>query len=86
MNHSLASLITKAASKQTYYTIRFLVDRPRVEDAYRTYGYFRWVDDVIDEPTCSESVRKAFIERQKSLLKNAAGASSLRMRLTRKKC
>jgi phytoene/squalene synthetase len=68
MNHSLASLITKAASKQTYYTIRFLVDRPRVEDAYQTYGYFRWVDDVIDEHTCSAPERKAFIERQKSLL------------------
>ena len=68
MNPSLASLITKAASKQTYYTIRFLVDRPRVEDAYQTYGYFRWVDDVIDEHTCSEPERKAFIERQKSLL------------------
>ena len=45
---SPASSITKAASKQTYYTIRFLVDRERVEDAYRAYAYFRWVDDVLD--------------------------------------
>jgi phytoene/squalene synthetase len=43
-----ASSITKAASKQTYYTIRFLVDRARVDDAYRAYAYFRWVDDVLD--------------------------------------
>jgi hypothetical protein len=43
----LASSITKAASKQTYYTIRYLVDRERVEDAYRTYGYFRWMDDIL---------------------------------------
>jgi phytoene/squalene synthetase len=24
------------------------VDRPRVEDAFRAYAYFRWVDDVLD--------------------------------------
>ncbi|HLO30949.1 MAG TPA: squalene/phytoene synthase family protein [Anaerolineales bacterium] len=68
--------ITKAASKQTYYTIRFLADRTRVEDAYRAYGYFRWVDDVLDAdlgsgPVLSEieaSKRIAFLERQKSLL------------------
>jgi hypothetical protein len=63
-----ASLITKAASKQTYYTIRFLVDRERVDDAYRAYGYFRWMDDVLDTDSGSESERKAFLERQKSLL------------------
>ena len=48
---SLAAAITKAASKQTYYTIRLFVDRGRVDDAYRAYGYFRWVDDVLDEET-----------------------------------
>jgi len=45
---TLAPSITKAASKQTYYTIRFLVDRERVVDAYRAYAYFRWVDDTLD--------------------------------------
>ncbi len=74
MNTNPASTITKAASKQTYYTIRFLVDRERVENAYRAYGYFRWVDDVLDAeagsgPTPGEaSERKAFLERQKWLL------------------
>jgi len=63
-----ASSITRAASKQTYYTIRFLVDRARVDDAYRAYGYFRWVDDVLDADSGSESERRAFLERQKSLL------------------
>ncbi len=71
-----ASSITKAASQQTYYTIRFLVDRERVADAYRAYGYFRWVDDVLDAdsgsgPVLSEveaSERRAFLERQQSLL------------------
>jgi phytoene/squalene synthetase len=45
---NLASSITKATSKQTYFTIQFLADRERVDDAYRTYGYFRWVDDILD--------------------------------------
>jgi len=63
-----ASAITKAASKQTYYTIRFLVDRDRVEDAYRAYGYFRWVDDTLDAESISGPERIAFLERQKALL------------------
>jgi hypothetical protein len=71
-----ASAITKAASKQTYYTIRLLVDRNRVEDAYRAYAYFRWLDDVLDADEGSKSLRsmgatyrrKVFLERQKSLL------------------
>jgi phytoene/squalene synthetase len=76
VNSNLASSITKAASRQTYYTIRFLVDRDRVEDAYRSYGYFRWVDDVLDADSCADSApggngesgRRRFLERQKSLL------------------
>lgn len=76
VNASLASAITKAASKQTYYTIRFLVDRPRIEDAYRAYAYFRWIDDVLDADvpraaasSAVEQVRRArFLDRQRSLL------------------
>lgn len=71
----LASSITKAASQQTYYTIRFLVDRERVADAYRAYAYFRWVDDTLDtgptsalNATAGAARRIAFLERQKSLL------------------
>lgn len=75
---NLASSITKAASKQTYYTIQFLVDRARVDDAYRAYAYFRWVDDVLDadagpQPVPNEvetTKRRAFLERQKSLLES----------------
>ena len=71
-----ASGITRAASKQTYYTIRLLVDRPRVEDAYRAYAYFRWVDDVLDAEAPSHARafnaavldRVAFLVRQKALL------------------
>jgi phytoene/squalene synthetase len=63
-----ATLITKAASNQTYYTIRFLVDRERIDDAYRAYGYFRWVDDILDSDSGSASERIAFFQRQESLL------------------
>ena len=66
----LAPSITKAASKQTYYTIRFLADLDRVADAYRAYAYFRWLDDVIDEEAGSGVERIAFVHRQKSLLES----------------
>lgn len=68
MSTTIASAITRAASKQTYYTIRFLADRERVEDAYRAYGYFRWVDDLLDARSGTESQRRSFLERQKTLL------------------
>jgi len=71
-----ASSITKAASKQTYYTIRFLADRDRVEDAYRAYGYFRWVDDVLDRDSGSGTARKAFLGRQKVLLERCLRGES----------
>jgi phytoene/squalene synthetase len=67
---SLAASITRSASKQTYYTIRFFADRDRVDDAYRAYGYFRWVDDFIDEEAGSSGERIAFANRQKSLLES----------------
>jgi phytoene/squalene synthetase len=65
---TLAESITWAASKQTYYTIRYLVDRDRVPDAYRTYAYFRWVDDRLDQPQAELSERSAFVERQRALM------------------
>jgi Squalene/phytoene synthase len=76
MTPSLASSITKAASKQTYYTIRFLVDRPLVDDAFRAYAYFRWVDDVVDAVASTgwvagnaeRLVRVRFLDRQVALL------------------
>ena len=68
LNPALA--ITKAASKQTYYTIRFLADRERRDDAYRAYGYFRWVDDILDADSGTAPVRLAFLERQKLLLES----------------
>jgi len=75
-SQSLATAITKAASTQTYYTIRLLVDRKLVNDAYRAYGYFRWVDDILDAQTGTKdglsgsdaSEKMAFVNRQKDLL------------------
>ncbi len=67
-NQRLAAAITRSASKQTYYTIRFLVDRDLVADAYRAYGYFRWVDDQLDQSGMGKRERLIFVERQKSLM------------------
>lgn len=65
---ALAAAITKSASKQTYYTVRFLVDRELIPDAYRAYAYFRWVDDHLDQELSDESERLAFVERQRALV------------------
>jgi len=71
IREALAPSITKAASRQTFYTIRFLVDRERVADAYRAYAYFRWVDDKLDADSalsgglsspCSSGVSKPAVE------------------------
>ena len=67
-SRSLAAAITKAASKQTYYTIRFLVDRERISAAYQAYAYFRWVDDTLDSPTNACLEKTIFVERQQTLL------------------
>lgn len=66
----LAADITKSASRQTYYTILLLADRDRVADALRAYGYFRWVDDVVDGEAGAGEERIAFTNRQKSLLES----------------
>ena len=80
--NDLAAAITKAASKQTYYTIRFLMDRDRVQDAYRAYAYFRWVDDHLDTSSGTLQEKRAFMDRQLDLLdacykRNTPSASNL---------
>jgi phytoene/squalene synthetase len=75
---SPAASTTKAASKQTYYTIRFLADRARIDDAYRAYAYFRWLDDVLDADSGSVSERRSFLNRQKSLLERSYWGETLR--------
>jgi hypothetical protein len=65
---ALAAAITRAASQQAYYTVRFLVDRALVNDAYRAYAYFRWVDDWLDRDRRPRSQCLAFVQRQQDLL------------------
>jgi len=43
----LARTITRASSKQSYYTARLMVDKDLEVDCFRAYGYFRWVDDMV---------------------------------------
>ena len=69
-NQRLAEAITRSASEQTYFTVRLLVDRDRVEDAYRAYAYFRWLDDQLDEGGMNKSERLQFIERQQRLVEH----------------
>jgi phytoene/squalene synthetase len=64
----LSTCITRTASKQTYYTIRFLMDRDRMQDAFRAYAYFRWVDDRLDTCSGTQQEKVAFINRQRTLL------------------
>lgn len=67
-HEALARSITRAASAQTYATIRFLADRDRAADAYRAYAYFRWVDDRLDDGAAVPAERAAFLARQQALL------------------
>ena len=67
-NTNLPAAITKAASKQTYYTIRFLMDRDRMQDAFRAYAYFRWVDDQLDSNSGTQQEKCALLNRQHDLL------------------
>jgi phytoene/squalene synthetase len=65
---AVSASITWAASKQTYYTIRLLVDHKRIAEAYKAYAYFRWVDDSLDRGDMLPSERMAFVNRQRALV------------------
>jgi phytoene/squalene synthetase len=74
---ALAASITRAASQQTYSTIRFLVDKNLADDAYRAYAYFRWLDDQIDQPAIPRAERLAFVKRQQTLMNACYNCDSL---------
>jgi len=63
-----AVAITRAASFQTYATIRLLADRERAAGAFRAYAYFRWVDDRLDDAATPPAARAAFLARPRYLL------------------
>lgn len=64
-----AIAITKEASRQTYYTIRYLADRDRAADAFKAYAYFRWLDDRIDLHPEQHPDTLAFHHRQEEIIK-----------------
>ena len=71
---ALARSITRASSKQSYLTARLLVDKDLVDDCCRAYGYFRWVDDVVDASPAGDGTaqfreeRISFVRRQRELI------------------
>ena len=64
----LAQSITHHGSKQTYFTARLMVDKDLKNDFFRSYAYFRWMDDMIDIHSRTDPERINFIERQKKIL------------------
>jgi phytoene/squalene synthetase len=66
----LAADITRQASKQTYYLFRFFVDQDKKDKAYRTYAYFRWVDDILDGPIGDKDEKLTFVQRQRGILED----------------
>ena len=64
----LARSITRAGSKQAFYTARFLADKSLVDDCCRAYAYLRWADDVVDESEQSDDERTSFVKRQHDLI------------------
>jgi phytoene/squalene synthetase len=65
---AMARSITWAASKQSYFIGRLMVDKDLKDDFLRAYAYFRWVDDVIDISSQSDDERINFIKRQRKLI------------------
>ena len=64
----LGRSITRASSKQSYFTARLLADGDLVDDCLRAYAYFRWADDIVDVSAQSVDERVAFIRRQVELI------------------
>ncbi len=64
----LARNITRTGSIQTYYTARLMVDKDLVDDFFRAYAYFRWIDDVIDISAESDEERRKFTAGQRQLI------------------
>ncbi len=75
---TLASAITKSGSRQTYYTFRLLGDHDRVEDAFRAYAYFRWLDDCFDKGVLPKAECCRLLKRQQSILKACYQGETIR--------
>lgn len=75
--HVLAAGITRAASRQSYLTIRWLADPRYRADAFALYAWFRWLDDMVDERLPDGGSRLAFVARQRRLLALATDGAPL---------
>ncbi|HCS38772.1 MAG TPA: hypothetical protein DIW44_04205 [Anaerolineaceae bacterium] len=73
VNPHLASSITYASSRQSFYTVLFLVDQGMKEDAFKAYAYFRWLDDQLDKESLSKSERMAIVRRENALIDQCYG-------------
>ena len=71
-----AASITRAASMQSYLTIRWLADRAHRADAFALYAYFRWLDDMVDEHLPDRRRRVCFVDRQRDLLARAVDGTT----------
>jgi phytoene/squalene synthetase len=65
---TLARWTTRAGSLHSYLIIRWFVDPELLDDAYRAYAYFRWMDDRLDTPDATPSERMSLLRRQTELL------------------
>ena len=65
---TLAKSITLMGSKQTYFIARMMVDKDLVNDFFRAYAYFRWIDDIIDVSPHPEDEQIRFISRQSEII------------------
>ncbi len=63
--------VTRAASAQTFFTIRWLVDPERREHAFQAYAYFRWLDDTLDSLETSPQARRSMLVHQADLIDRA---------------
>ncbi len=68
---ALAAGLTRRGSLHTYLVIRWMVDRGLVEDGFRAYAYFRWLDDVLDLQLGDRRQRLAMVKDQAELARRA---------------
>lgn len=68
---AFAASLTRAASLQSYLTVRWLADAAFRADGYALYAYFRWLDDQVDEHLPNQRRRLAFVAQQRALLEAA---------------
>lgn len=62
--------IAKKKSPKATFLLDYAVSKDKRDYLNLCYGYLRWVDDVVDDPTISLSEKNEFINRQRLLIKS----------------